>query len=67
MDNSRLTKQLMYCEPAGWDRKNVDDNSRVLRTLKASMKDVGIDPVSLEDSAANRSSWRGRVNSMKNN
>ena len=62
MDNNRLPKQLLYCELADGERNHGRQKKRFKDTLKAGMKDFGIDPDSWEDKAANRSSWRSSVN-----
>ena len=62
MDDSRLPKQLLYCELAEGERSLGRQKKRFKDTLKAGMKDFGIDPDSWENTAANRTSWRSSVN-----
>ena len=62
MDDSRLPKQLLYCQLAEGERNHGRQKKRFKDTLKADMKDFGIDPDSWEDIAVNRPSWRSSVN-----
>ena len=61
MSDDRLPKRLLYGELQTGVRSHGGQKKRFKDTLKASMKDFGVDHTSWETLAQNRTAWRGSI------
>lgn len=61
MPTERLPKKIFYGELQQGKRSHGGQKKRYKDTLKASLKNLGIDPDSWESVAADRSAWRSQV------
>ena len=62
MPNERLRKKVFYGELQAGKRSQCDQKKRYKDTLKASLKDFDIPIGSWEQTAQERSKWRGLIN-----
>ncbi|VDL90306.1 unnamed protein product [Schistocephalus solidus] len=58
MDDERLPKRLFYRDAATGARRQGDQKRRHKDTLKKTLKQLKINPVTLEDLAQDRPAWR---------
>ena len=62
MEDSRISKQLFYGELQHGERKAGGQRKRYKDNLKVYLKDFEIDVETWENSASDRSNWRGLIN-----
>ena len=61
MPNSRIPKQLLYCQLREGTRSVGGQKKRFKDSLKDSLKDFGINPSSWESKAEDRPTWRSLI------